>query len=324
MGADLDKAIDRGLRARAGDVGALVALVAQADTGLKDAGPSADFAQILTADGRVFDASTGLGRRPLLTPAEVRSTRGPVFVRRHGARMLATPVHAQDRRLVIVVGAPLAGRDRALADLRRLLLIGGPVALLLASLAGYGLASAALRPVESMRRRAASISTTRLHQRLPLSPGRDELRRLGQTLNSMLDRLHAGLARERAFTADASHELRTPLTLLRTELELIARDRPTGAQLDGAVAAAVDEADRMTQLIDDLLVLARADSDERAFRRRASRSPRSCAPSRLAPTARSRLRLLTDSSCTPTAPAWSRRFATCSTTPSAMAPGPSR
>jgi two-component system OmpR family sensor kinase len=276
--SDLDRSLDRGLRSRAGDVGALVA---QADTGLRDAaatgraGPSADFAQILTAGGRVFDASPGMNRRPLLTRAQLHAARrGAVFVARASApgtrqpiRLLATPVHAQDRDLVVVVGASLAARDQALADLGTLLLFGGSGALLLASLAGYGLAAAALRPVEAMRRRAASISADRLDERLPLGRGRDELHRLGTTLNEMLARLEAGLERQRAFTADAGHELRTPLTMLRTELELIARDRPTGAELNGAVGAAVDEADRLSRLIDDLLVLARGESDQLALDR---------------------------------------------------------
>nr|MDQ6915728.1 ATP-binding protein [Actinomycetota bacterium] len=183
------------------------------------------------------------------------------------ARLLATSVRAQGRHLVVVVGASLADRDRALANLGTLLLIGGPVALLLAALAAYGVAAAALRPVESMRARAAAISTDDLDQRLPLSPARDELQRLGATLNRMLARLEAGVARERGFVADASHELRTPLAMLKTELELIARDRPTGSALDGAVASAIAETDRLARLTEDLLVLARADRGRLPARR---------------------------------------------------------
>jgi two-component system OmpR family sensor kinase len=268
--SDLDHTLDQGLRTRAGDVSALVQ---QSDTGLKDAARSragtggAGFAQILGVTGRVFDATSGLERRPVLSAAQLRraSQRTTTIHRvkipsvEGHARLLATPVKAQDRNLVVVVGASLKDRDEALSNLGALLLIGGPAALLLTAVAGYGLATAALRPVESMRARAAAISSDDLDQRLPLSRSRDELQRLGRTLNEMLARLESGLARERAFVADASHELRTPLAMLRTELELIARDRPAGASLDSAVASAIAETDRLTRLTEDLLVLARAD-----------------------------------------------------------------
>jgi two-component system OmpR family sensor kinase len=273
--SDLDRTIDRGLRSRAADVSALVR---QADTGLRDAGatrapgPGADVAQILRVDGRIFDATPGLSRSRLLTPDQLASARrGPLSIERAATpigpmRQLAIPVHAQESELVVVVGASLIDRDQALASLGTLLLVGGAGALLLASLAGYGLAAGALRPVESMRRRAASISSDRLHERLPLGRTRDELHRLGETLNDMLARLEAGMERQRAFTAEASHELRTPLTMLKTELKLMARDRPTGAELAGSIEASVEEADRLTRLIDDLLVVARSDVDGLAMR----------------------------------------------------------
>jgi len=103
------------------------------------------------------------------------------------------------------------------------LLIGAPLALALASLVGFGLAAAALRPVESMRARAARISGSDLGARPPISPANDEIKRLGETLNATLGRLEQAIRRERTFVADASHELRTPLALLKTELELALR-----------------------------------------------------------------------------------------------------
>jgi two-component system OmpR family sensor kinase len=267
LSAQLDHTLAQGLRSRSGDVSALVQ---QADTGLKDATRTrtedvdGSPAQILDVSGRVFDATPGLQKRPLLTAVELRQARnGPRFFDRTQAsgpvRLLATPVHAQGRSLIVVVGASLEDRNQALANLGGLLLVGGPLALMLASLTGYGLATGALRPVESMRARAAAISTDDLDKRLPLSPARDELHRLGTTLNAMLARLEAGLVRERGFVVDASHELRTPLAMLRTELELIARDHPQGQELDVAVGSAIEETDRLGHLTEDLLVLARSD-----------------------------------------------------------------
>jgi signal transduction histidine kinase len=268
LGAQLDQALQQGLRSRTGDVSALVQ---QADRGLTDAARTradvgASPAQILDSSGRVFDASPGFQKRPLLTVAQLREIRagakffdikqssGPV-------RLLATPVHAQGRNLVVVVGASLEDHNKALHNLGVLLLIGGPLALLLAAIAGYGLATGALRPVESMRARAAAISAKDADKRLPLSASRDELHRLGETLNAMLARLEQGLERERSFVADASHELRNPISMLRMELELVARDRPEGAELDAAVESAIAETERLAHLTEDLLVLARADRD---------------------------------------------------------------
>ncbi len=261
---DLDHAIGQGLRSRTGDI---TALVQQADNGLggaahaRGAGSGSGFAQILDRSGRVFDATPGL-HRPLLRAADIRAAgAGVTSFDRAGNRLLATPVRAQGRELIVVAGTSLADRDKAVAELGTRLLIGGPVALLLAAAAGYALASAALRPVESMRARAAAISPDELDHRLPLARNRDELHRLGETLNAMLARLEAGQQRERAFVADASHELRNPLAMLTTELELIARDRPTGPDLNGALASAIAEANRLGGLTGDLLVLAQADSD---------------------------------------------------------------
>jgi signal transduction histidine kinase len=175
------------------------------------------------------------------------------------ARLLAAPVSTSEGRLVVVVGSSLADRDEALRSLATLLLIGGPIALLLASLAGYGAAGAALHPVEAMRRRAAEISEGGPDERLPVPPAQDELRRLGQTLNEMLARIDATLARERRFIDDASHELRTPLALHKAELELALRQGESEEELRGAIASGLEEIDRLVQLAEGLLVAARSE-----------------------------------------------------------------
>ena len=148
-------------------------------------------------------------------------------------------------------------RNEVLATLLALLLVLGPVALLLATIAGYRIAGAALRPVDAMRREAAEISSTTPGRRLPLSEASDEIRRLGETLNEMLERLDAGLLRERRFVADASHELRTPLALLKTELELAVRRPRTPEELEHAIRSATEEVDRLIRLAEDMLVLDR-------------------------------------------------------------------
>jgi two-component system, OmpR family, sensor kinase len=161
----------------------------------------------------------------------------------------------------------LDDREEALAALLPQLLVGGAVALLLVSALAYSLARAALRPVEAMRRRATEISATTSSRRLPVPAANDEISRLGETVNEMLDRLDDALQRERRFVADAGHELRTPLALLNTELELALRRPRSSDELEHALRSAKEEVDRLARLAEDLLVLASSQDGEVPLRR---------------------------------------------------------
>jgi signal transduction histidine kinase len=277
LASALDESIDAGLRTRAAEVGALVGtadggLARAGASGLTDAGES--FAQVLGADGRVLEATLLLRDRPLLDEAELaRALRGPTLIAREAVpgldgpvRLLAVPAEDGPAPRAVVVGTSTEDRDDAVRTLSAILLIGGPVALLLASAAGYGLASAALRPVEAMRRRAAEISGAGDGARLPVPAARDEVRRLGETLNAMLERVDAAIARERAFVADAGHELRTPLAILKTELELAARGGRPAGELRAAIASAGEETDRLIRLAEALLAVVRVEEGRAALR----------------------------------------------------------
>jgi signal transduction histidine kinase len=273
LGSGLAGALDQSLRARAVDV---AALAKQSDSGLRAAGqlPGRDigFAQLVGANGKVIDATPGLPAHPLVPASGLAAARrGPRFfdltIGPEHLRVLARPVTAQGGRLVVIVGASLEPRTEALTDLRRQLLSGGPVALLLASLAGYLLAAAALRPVERMGERAATISAASPGRRLPVPRANDEIARLGTRLNEMLARLEAALGRERSLVSNTSHELRTPLALMKTEIELALAEPPSVPGLAAALRSAGEETDRLSQLTDDLLLLARADTGALPLRR---------------------------------------------------------
>ena len=279
LGSSLLEVVDEGLRARSAELAPRAArgdtqLATAAGTDLVDRDER--LVQVLDARGRVVDATPGLGAQPLLQgPAFGRAISGATtlfelygvrgFAGR--ARILATPVDAANGKRVLLVGASLEDRDETVHGFLVAVAVVGPAALLLVSLLGYALATAALRPVESMRREADAISASEPGRRLPLPASRDEIRLLGETLNEMLERLETALERERGFVADASHELRTPLTLLTTELELALRGQRSEEELLEALRSAAGEADRLTQLADDLLLLARSDRGVLPLRR---------------------------------------------------------
>ena len=277
LSSHLALALDRELRLRAQDLTALVrdpnaSLATDSTSRFVERGES--YAQLLAPSGSVLDATRPVGRTPLLTRDELAAARrGPIYVDEPSvagldepSRILATSVRRAGRPLVLAVGATVQDRAETLASFRDELLIAGPLALILASTAGYFLAGLSLRPVESMRRRAAEISAETLGERLPVPPTGDELERLGMTLNEMLARLEAAVARERDFVADAGHELRTPLSLLRTELELALRHTGSVDELREAVRRSSREVERLTQLADDLLLIARSEGGRMPLR----------------------------------------------------------
>jgi two-component system, OmpR family, sensor kinase len=168
---------------------------------------------------------------------------------------------------VLVVGLSLDDQRQTLAGLAASLAIGGPLALALVVVVTWLLVGWTLRPVDSMRAEAAAISAGEPGRRLPVPNTGDELARLAETLNAMLDRLEEAIERERRFVDDASHELRTPLSNLKAGLELALRRSRTADELEAEVRSAAEETDRLSRLAEDLLVLARADRGRLPIRR---------------------------------------------------------
>jgi len=231
-------------------------------------------AQVQLANGTVVRSSPE-GLRPIV-PQELRRaavsgrnvrTTTDLTGLRGDWRVLAVPVHVQGGTGVLLIGRSLAAREETLDRLGREFLFAAPAALLVAILAGYGLAAAALRPVEAMRRRAASVTAHSPGKRLPVPPAHDEIHALAVTLNDMLDRLEAAFEHERRFVADASHELRTPLALLRAELELALRRPRTREEYAAAIRSAAEETERLSRLAEDLLLIARMDEGRLPIRR---------------------------------------------------------
>lgn len=274
----LDESLQESLSSRADDVAALVS-GAGTRTPRLDRERLVDkedsFAQVLGPDGKVITSTLPLGAGATITPTEAdRAAGGSVLLSERRlpgvdreAKLLARPVTTPQGEAIVVVGATTQDRSETLAGLTGAFVIGTPVAIVLSSLLGYLLAGRALAPVEAMRRRASGITLERSGERLPLPAADDELHRLGETLNEMLDRIEESLERERVFVADASHELRTPLSILRAELELARRPGRSPEELRAALSSTSEEVDRLARLAEDLLVIARFDQGRLPIKR---------------------------------------------------------
>jgi heavy metal sensor kinase len=175
-------------------------------------------------------------------------------------RVLLRPVNVGNRSLVLACAASESPNRLVLG--RFLVGLGAsvPVFLLLGSAGGYLVGRRALSPVDEITRRVQSISIGNLSERLPALNSRDELQRLTETSNAMLERLESSVLRIRQFTADASHELRAPLSIIRTSSEVALREPQLGGESRKTLLGIVGEVERATALLNDMLTLARADA----------------------------------------------------------------
>lgn len=229
--------------------------------------------QLLSRSGRVLDRTDDDLRRPLLTGEQLRSVleHGVLFTDAYDGdelqRVLARPPSGENRGVLVLA----VEMDSVVEPQAALLNRAGPLAALaglLAGLTGWLVARRGLAPVTALAEQADALNARDLTRRLELHRSQDEIAGLGRTLNEMLTRIEDARRRERQFTADASHELRTPLAILRGEVELARAQVADSSELARSLDSALEECDRLRDLVDDLLEVARADAG------RIDRSPR--------------------------------------------------
>jgi heavy metal sensor kinase len=178
-------------------------------------------------------------------------------------RVVGRRVQAHGSPYTLIVLRSLHDQEDLLERATYALIVAVPLALLLASVGGYFLARKSLAPVVRMSATAARIGAANLHERLPVANERDELGRLAQVINALLARLDTSFEQQRRFMADASHELRTPIAIMRSEAE-VALSEPDSSNQDlrESVAIFKDETKRLTGIVEDLFMLARADAGQ--------------------------------------------------------------
>jgi two-component system OmpR family sensor kinase len=179
-------------------------------------------------------------------------------------RLLTLPHPLTDRIAIVATLQPLRAHEKSLFEAELGLLFGLPVLIAASTAAGFVLARKSLLPVSVMTDRAATISATNLHARLPVPRQRDELGRLALVFNDLLDRLEGAFEDQRRFMADASHELRTPVAVISGESELaLARTGRSASELRDALGVIREESRRLAEIVNDLFLLARTDAGQR-------------------------------------------------------------
>ncbi|WP_433796835.1 sensor histidine kinase [Actinoplanes sp. CA-252034] len=242
---------------RAGNAAALTAAMTPAE-------PGRTLVQVLDETGRVVRASPAFAAdRPLsgLRPAPGRTVwddRRPRAGRHAQFRVLAAGVQTPSGVQTVLVAQSMETVDEAGRAIVGALLAGMPLLALVVGVATFFFVGRTLRPVQAMTGRAATITATNLHARLPVPDSGDEIAALAATMNTMLDRIEVASAAQRRFVADASHELRSPLATIHANADLL-----RAAGLEESAARSVTrihrESTRLARLVEDLLLLARVD-----------------------------------------------------------------
>jgi heavy metal sensor kinase len=224
---------------------------------------SGNYLEVYAEHGELIYRSAFLQAHPsaLIPPDQVERPmlRSRKIDERH-FRFISRKLEVDGHAYTVEMGVPSEDAVETLHLFRSYLLMFAPLLLLVAAGGGYWLSRRALSPVDALVRTARQISGTNLNSRLQKLETGDELQRLSDTLNEMLDRIESAFLRITEFTADASHELRTPVSLIRTEAELALRRSRGEGEYKESLRHILLEAERTTVLIEQLLSLARTDS----------------------------------------------------------------
>lgn len=233
--------------------------------------PIGKFIQVLDESGNIGRKSDNLKnvQLPISLNALKNASKGLVTFETNRTigntplRIMTFPVVENSHVTKIVqIASSLEGVEDALNKLFLILIISVPSTLILASLGGQFLAHQALKPVDHITQTARMITSKNLNQRINPPKVKDEISRLIETFNEMISRLDQSFRQMKQFSSDASHELKTPLTILKGEVEVMLRKERASHEYQQTLKSNLEEINRMSQIVEDLLTLSKADTGE--------------------------------------------------------------
>jgi len=233
--------------------------------------PIGKFIQVLDESGNIGRKSENLKnvQLPISLNALKNASKGLITFETNRSigntplRIITFPVSENNHVTKIVqIASSLEGVEDALSTLFLILIITVPLALMVASLGGQFLAHKALKPVDNITQTARIITSQNLNQRITPPKVKDEISRLIETFNEMISRLDQSFRQIKQFSSDASHELKTPLTILKGEVEVTLRKERPPEEYQLTLKSNLEEINRMSQIVEDLLLLSRADTGE--------------------------------------------------------------
>jgi heavy metal sensor kinase len=233
--------------------------------------PIGKFIQVLDESGKIGRKSDNLKnvQLPISLNALKNASKGLITyetnrsIRDTPLRIITFPVFENNHVTRIVqIASSLEEVEDALNTLFIILIITVPLALMVAILGGQFLAHKALKPVDNITQTARVITSKNLNQRINPPKVKDEISRLIETFNEMISRLDQSFQQTKQFSSDASHELKTPLTILKGEVEVMLRKERTPQEYQQTLKSNLEEINRMSQIVEDLLLLSKADTGE--------------------------------------------------------------
>ncbi|MCF8383817.1 MAG: HAMP domain-containing protein [Chlorobium sp.] len=222
-----------------------------------------EFLQLVGSEGKIIARSANLAGNTLAFQSGRKEKRYHLAAAgRIAVRQVQVPLTGTDGKIegYLLAAVPVRDAVTILGDLKQVLLVSYPAIILTLFILTRVIAGRSIRPVEEVIAAAEKITRENLDSRIPLPRNHDELRRLSVTINSLLERLQDAFQREKQFTSDASHELKTPLASLKGTLEVLVRKPREREHYEERILFCLKELDRMTRLIDQLLMLTRFES----------------------------------------------------------------